>query len=579
MGEENLAGVSGRVSNQRAHLSVLQLAVAGDYTKSEDDTILRLQRELGNRWADIASALDGRTENAVKSRWKALVRMQKTKRGHDSGVAEKMDEADDEASLCSGSPRPFKQQRQAAKRERAAVPDLTSLGITAQQPSTTVAPSQLTNAQRALLGLPMEPTPSSPSSAYAKAPAPSAAPYGFYSPLDQSSLLTSSAYRPAASAPAPSAARAPTGAGGGLLLLDPNNMRYDSSSCQAPSSTAYPPRYSTHGTYLPTTSHLYQSATTTTPTTSLDILNPSSSPATQASAPLYQASSTNGSNGYAQQPQQPPASFARDLSTQSRTSSTSWGWNLDPLMPDGTYSRVPSFNDPPPSSSGYSTTQAPQTVPSQPDLLSLLRSAPQPSRSGYFDPTTGSYDYIQPGSAATTSLPPSSALPLYTSAIPPPTSSLPTRAYDPTPSRAAYDSSSTQRQSYDSAPQSSAPTSSMPSRQSYSDFWYATHDMLSNPPQPDMTPAPATRQSSANSLDDVPHSRREASAATYSTASTAFPHQHLATAYLGSTEQQPSSADNVRRYASNGQANLMPSRLRPWDMQADNSQGANPFAY
>merc|ERR1712070_256158 len=45
-----------------------------NFSAEEDRMILRLQAEKGNKWADISQSLPGRTENAVKSRWKALMR-------------------------------------------------------------------------------------------------------------------------------------------------------------------------------------------------------------------------------------------------------------------------------------------------------------------------------------------------------------------------------------------------------------------------------------------------------------------------------------------------------------------------
>jgi len=46
----------------------------GNFTDEEDTIILENQQRIGNRWSAIASMLPGRTEDAVKIRWKALTR-------------------------------------------------------------------------------------------------------------------------------------------------------------------------------------------------------------------------------------------------------------------------------------------------------------------------------------------------------------------------------------------------------------------------------------------------------------------------------------------------------------------------
>eukprot|EP00752_Nemacystus_decipiens_P010360 g9230.t1 len=48
--------------------------VKGQWTAAEDEIIVSMQKRIGNKWAQIAQHLDGRTENATKIRWKILER-------------------------------------------------------------------------------------------------------------------------------------------------------------------------------------------------------------------------------------------------------------------------------------------------------------------------------------------------------------------------------------------------------------------------------------------------------------------------------------------------------------------------
>jgi len=46
----------------------------GSWTAAEDLLVLVQQREMGNRWSEIAKSLPGRNENSVKNRWKSMLR-------------------------------------------------------------------------------------------------------------------------------------------------------------------------------------------------------------------------------------------------------------------------------------------------------------------------------------------------------------------------------------------------------------------------------------------------------------------------------------------------------------------------
>ncbi|KAL0915740.1 hypothetical protein M5K25_013194 [Dendrobium thyrsiflorum] len=55
----------------------------GNFTKEEEDTIISLHSELGNKWSKIASYLPGRTDNEIKNLWHTHIK-KKIARGSSS---------------------------------------------------------------------------------------------------------------------------------------------------------------------------------------------------------------------------------------------------------------------------------------------------------------------------------------------------------------------------------------------------------------------------------------------------------------------------------------------------------------
>ncbi|KAM3347096.1 hypothetical protein ACQJBY_021209 [Aegilops geniculata] len=77
-------------------------------SKREEETIISLQKSLGNRWSVIAAKMPGRTDNEIKNYWNSRIRKRQTispagGKG-DSGLAKQGDlpAADDKASVLAG---------------------------------------------------------------------------------------------------------------------------------------------------------------------------------------------------------------------------------------------------------------------------------------------------------------------------------------------------------------------------------------------------------------------------------------------------------------------------------------------
>ena len=68
-GESKSAKAQGKQCRERWCNQLDPNVKKGQWTPEEEELIIKLQREIGNKWSQIASKLIGRTDNSVKNHW------------------------------------------------------------------------------------------------------------------------------------------------------------------------------------------------------------------------------------------------------------------------------------------------------------------------------------------------------------------------------------------------------------------------------------------------------------------------------------------------------------------------------